>query len=793
MFNQVLKKLETTINAGINNVKMIVKDLNESRPVFTIQEKRYYLDNLIAEGGYALIYKIQSVADNKFYALKKITIQSSSHKKQIKREIKIWKELSKFSNIVELIDFQWGEKHAYIIMELCEEGTLLDYVNNYEGNIPELEALQIFNQILLGVNAMHSQNPPIAHRDLKIENILKKKRNFKLCDFGSASDEAFDPKISDEFVKEQNFANFEKHSTLYYRAPEMCDRYGENVVNEKVDIWSLGCVLYTMVFKEQPFMNAQKLEIINGNYNFPRDEQKLYSEKFLDLIRVMLTPNPNDRPNVIQIMEWTNYWKETEKIPLSPEVQKIKEKQVASGGIKNKTHKKKLLSSEEIQKIQKKLKSKEQEKKKQNYDEINEMFGFGKSKENDEQNNNNINLNNKTNFNDDLFAVFSSGANQNQNQINNNVAKTENKKEDDLLEFYEVDESKQQNTINNTNNNKTNNNFGGLEDIFGSLPKNNNTSETKKEENKNNNIDLLFGNNTTSNEPPKENKTTTNDLFDFAAPENTNKNSNDPNKKDMTFQMNGRDFFSDFPSAQPPKKEEPKKEVNDLFTDFNQPKKEEKDNKEEKKKTNLEDDLFAAFSQPQIETKKEEKKEEKKENQNKKSNNLEDDLFAAFSSPQPNVKEKEKPEEKKEEIKKENKPKLEEDFFASFGQPKEETKKEEKKEENKKENNNILLEGLFSSSNPNPPEKPSEQKAEIKNNIDFDLFSFNNEKKPEAKEENKNNIDINFNFGMGNNTEEGPNGLTKENGQTKANEVNIESNNTNQANNKGQDIFAFFQ
>ena len=313
MFNQVLKKLETTINAGINNVKMIVNNLNESRPIFTIQEKKYYLDNLIAEGGYALIYKIQSVADNKFYALKKITIQSSSHKKQIKREIKIWKELSKFSNIVELIDFQWGEKHAYIIMELCEEGTLLDYVNNYEGNIPELEALQIFNQILLGVNAMHSQNPPIAHRDVKIENILKKKRNFKLCDFGSASDEAFDPKTSDEFVKEQNFSNFEKHSTLYYRAPEMCDRYGENIVNEKVDIWSLGCVLYTMVFKEQPFMNAQKLEIINGNYNFPRDEQKLYSEKFLDLIRVMLTPNPNDRPNVIQIMEWTNYWKETEK------------------------------------------------------------------------------------------------------------------------------------------------------------------------------------------------------------------------------------------------------------------------------------------------------------------------------------------------------------------------------------------------------------------------------------------------------------------------------------------------
>ena len=424
MFNQFLNKLENTINAGINNVKMIVNNLNENRPIFTIQNKKYYLDNLIAEGGYALIYKIQSVADNKFYALKKITIQSSSHKKQINREIKIWKELSKFGNIVELIDFQWGEKHAYIIMELCEEGTLLDYVNNYEGNIPEMEALLIFNQILLGVNSMHGQNPPIAHRDLKIENILKKKRNFKICDFGSASTETFDPKISDEFVKEENFSNFEKHSTLYYRAPEMCDRYGEYIVNEKVDIWALGCVLYTMVFKEQPFINAQKLEIINANYNFPKDEQKLYSEKFLDLIRVMLTPNPNDRPSVLQIMEWTNYWKETEKIPLSPEVEKIKEKQVASGGIKNQSRKKKLLTAEEIEKIQNKLKKKENEKKKKNYDEINEIFGFGKSKDDEEEDEKEINTNNNnkgSNLNDDLFAVFSGGAmNQNNNSNNNN-------------------------------------------------------------------------------------------------------------------------------------------------------------------------------------------------------------------------------------------------------------------------------------------------------------------------------------------------------------------------------------
>jgi serine/threonine protein kinase len=382
MLNNVLKKVQNTLNEGIKNVKMIVNTLNENRPILTIQEKKYYQDELIAEGGYALIYKIQSVSDEKMYALKKIIIQSPNHKKQIKREIKIWKELSKYSNIVELVDFLFTERHAYIVMEYCEEGTLLDFVNNHEGNISEVEALLIFNQILLGVNAMHSQKPPIAHRDLKIENILKKKRNYKICDFGSATTETFDPTTSDEFIKEQNFSNFEKHSTLYYRAPEMCDRYGEHVVSEKVDIWSLGCVLYTMVFKEQPFINAQKLEIINGNYNFPKDEQKLYSEKFLDLIRVMLTPNPDNRPDILKIMEWTNYWNDIDKIPLSPEVEEIKKKQIASGGLKSQSHKKKLLSAEEIEKIQNKLKSKE--KKAKNYDEINEIFGFAKSKDDEE-------------------------------------------------------------------------------------------------------------------------------------------------------------------------------------------------------------------------------------------------------------------------------------------------------------------------------------------------------------------------------------------------------------------------
>ena len=63
MFNNVLKKVQTTLKEGINNVKMIVNNLNESRPIISINEKKYYLDDLITEDGYILIYKIQSLCD----------------------------------------------------------------------------------------------------------------------------------------------------------------------------------------------------------------------------------------------------------------------------------------------------------------------------------------------------------------------------------------------------------------------------------------------------------------------------------------------------------------------------------------------------------------------------------------------------------------------------------------------------------------------------------------------------------------------------------------------------------
>lgn len=79
-----------------------------------------------------------------------------------------------------------------IVCSLCRGGfTLIDMIEQCKGEIPEHVVLTIMDDICNGVAHMHSLG--IAHRDLKVENILLSEHKFKVADFGSAE-------VSDNFL-----------------------------------------------------------------------------------------------------------------------------------------------------------------------------------------------------------------------------------------------------------------------------------------------------------------------------------------------------------------------------------------------------------------------------------------------------------------------------------------------------------------------------------------------------------------------------------------------------------------
>ena len=92
----------------------------------------------------------------------------------------------------------------------------------------------------------------ITHRDIKLENILFDGDKFKLCDFGSASDQVLDASANKKF-REDQFENFEKYTTFMYRPPEMIDIYSKLKVDTKVDLWMLGVLIYILNYCKDPF------------------------------------------------------------------------------------------------------------------------------------------------------------------------------------------------------------------------------------------------------------------------------------------------------------------------------------------------------------------------------------------------------------------------------------------------------------------------------------------------------------------------------------------------------------
>ena len=149
-------------------------------------------------------------------------------------------------------------------------GGIIDMMNRrLRERLTESEILQIFVDVCEGVAAMHNLQPPLLHRDLKVENILQSSdTSFKLCDFGSAVPVAPRPPANTAEIRALE-ADLNKHTTLQYRAPEMVDVYLRRPVDEKSDVWALGVLLYKLCYYTTPFEEHGVLAILNVQYKFP--------------------------------------------------------------------------------------------------------------------------------------------------------------------------------------------------------------------------------------------------------------------------------------------------------------------------------------------------------------------------------------------------------------------------------------------------------------------------------------------------------------------------------------------
>jgi len=280
----------------------------------TFQSRTVYEESSpIAEGGFAFVYKVTDAETQEEFAMKRMLCLDEKRLKDAHREADILDSLPKHQNIVQyygrLERVVNGRKEVNILLELCPHGNLLEFMNRYGGKVPEIKLLKAFQDVAEAVFLLHSLEPPIAHRDLKLENILLgKDYSWKLVDFGSWSQE----KIDLAHASRQTLMNIEDEATenvtMLYRPPELSDVYQRRKIGVSVDMWQLGCILYTLIFYRHPFQDSEALAISQANYSVPQTHG--YSEKLEDVMHWLLAKDPIDRLTsraLVRIMwQWTD-------------------------------------------------------------------------------------------------------------------------------------------------------------------------------------------------------------------------------------------------------------------------------------------------------------------------------------------------------------------------------------------------------------------------------------------------------------------------------------------------------
>ena len=273
--------------------KIVDKEINDF-----LRKNNYELHNLLGSGSYSHVYRVSR--RNKNFAFKVIDLNKvEDHYKKnfLESEIGILKKIQskKTKYIIKIIEMASTKNKVMIAMEFASNGTLTDFLKQ-NGALSEMAAQNWFPKILDAIVYLHGIR--VAHRDIKLENILlTKKYKPKVSDFSYAIEVKADSPLSTQFC-----------GTVPYFPPEILQRKPHNPL--MADIWSLGICFYIMLNDKLPFVldndSLMLKQQLNKQWKHRPNVGKKLSPQLKNLIASMLEPNLSRRATAEKLA--TNPW-----------------------------------------------------------------------------------------------------------------------------------------------------------------------------------------------------------------------------------------------------------------------------------------------------------------------------------------------------------------------------------------------------------------------------------------------------------------------------------------------------
>jgi serine/threonine-protein kinase ULK/ATG1 len=293
-----------------------MNDNSEYKFIIIGDKKLKFYCKPIGKGSFAKVFYAISVDDDITYAIKRIDISKLDVKilERLRFEMDVMKKLN-HKNIVQCYDTFVTDRYIYLFMEYCNYGSLGDLIKTR--NLDENDTKKIMIQMKDGLEYLRDMK--IMHRDLKPTNILlhveKTEDNVKNIDISKLIIKIADFGFAKYFNPDEDLnLNNTMCGTPLYMAPEIVclGKY-----NSKSDLWSIGVIIYEMIYKKVPYTATSIAELFKkiNKYQVYYDPRIGISDECKELISGLLKVNPIERLDWNEMLNnsWVNENKEKQE------------------------------------------------------------------------------------------------------------------------------------------------------------------------------------------------------------------------------------------------------------------------------------------------------------------------------------------------------------------------------------------------------------------------------------------------------------------------------------------------
>ena len=269
----------------------------------------YKILKLLGTGGSSEVYRAQNLESQKLVAIKKVLLKDGRHARKFRQEVNILQRLHASPMVADLIDHQEvvSSSGKLILIEVLELGEMdlgdFLHMRKTQGKfLTDSDIKSLWRQMLRAVSSVHSAG--ILHLDLKPANFIMVNHQLKLIDFGLS------------LMASTRYGSMETLrkttcGTWYYASPEAIgetDEDGSHLVSDKSDVWSLGCILYKMVYHKLPFHQFKCQDtksffelLAYQDVEFPSHVGH-NDPKVKDVLRLCLQRDPTHRASVKELL-----------------------------------------------------------------------------------------------------------------------------------------------------------------------------------------------------------------------------------------------------------------------------------------------------------------------------------------------------------------------------------------------------------------------------------------------------------------------------------------------------------